>query len=1019
MPLQRQVLQTGFRFGVDEGTDPHQVPFGVLTRAENARWVKSGRIQKRFGMNGVSSSLIGGGSIGALQRMWTRGGELCGTDGSRVYSYTGYGWRDVGAAPSVGVSWRNIVDQGSGVSLADSRTFTDAAGNTLVCVMWATGNPRTASSPSFDVLAAVFDAATGSTVLSPTNLGTGLQAVFAVRVVLVGTTLVLLHVPQSGGNLAVLGRTIDTTTLTLSGSTTIVGFGSVSGSSLFDAEAIGSNFAMAYTDAGGTTRVQSRTTGFALNNEYTLAATSGIPSLGGDGSQLYFGLANNVRVLNPASMTLAAGPTSVGASCTVTGIVKIDSSNALVLWRDGSATPNATACQVISSGAVLSATTKRQTWNVLPLSRPFLLNGSYYALVMDDAFNAGTSFAGQNTYLVECETSTYSTGFTDTLRYVAKVDHLVGGTVLSSAPRVQVTGTGTSLYAVAPWLSTVPTTTNAWLQGLRLVNITAGSSLPRDMWRPVTYGQETYLAAGFLAAYDGFGCFDYGFPRSPIITSAVTAAGGSMAAGSYLYGYHNEYKSKAGVLHRSATTTRQVTGVPATGQVTHSINYANVTAKSRTGVTFTSVSPVAVPIFRSVVSGSTPQRLTLDPALNVVTVDLASGAQTFVDQRSDASIDGTGTLLASRPVMYTVGGILDDVSPPSVQTLTLHRQRLWAVGPDLRTVWYSKSFLDDQGTAPGFNEALRILTDEPVTALASMDDKLVVFSNEGVSYLLGDGPAANGQGGDFSALNSIQTDVGCANPRSVVSTPDGIMFQTQVGTLSLLTRGLEVVWVGKPVQDVLTSFPTITSAVLVPSRNEVRFTCNAAGGSPFHVVLVWNYVEKQWSTFRYLGGNGTINDATLWSGVYTAALSTGVLREDTTTYLDNGTYVSMALETAWVSASGPLAFQSVREMSLEGISNSNHDLTVEVGFDGESSYTQTKTFAAGSDVTAIGPYEELVIGIGTRRKCNHIRFRIADATPTNPGTYPVGTGQGPTFDAIGIEVGMKQGFSNNPATKRG
>ena len=63
--------------------------------------------------------------------------------------------------------------------------------------------------------------------------------------------------------------------------------------------------------------------------------------------------------------------------------------------------------------------------------------------------------------------------------------------------------------------------------------------------------------------------------------------------------------------------------------------------------------------------------------------------------------------------------------------------------------------------------------------------------------------------------------------------------------------------------------------------------------------------------------------------------------------------------------------------------------------------------------------EELEMVIGTRRKCSQIRFRITDATPTNPGTYPVGTGRGPSWDMMGLEVGSKRGFGNNPATKRG
>jgi hypothetical protein len=73
------------------------------------------------------------------------------------------------------------------------------------------------------------------------------------------------------------------------------------------------------------------------------------------------------------------------------------------------------------------------------------------------------------------------------------------------------------------------------------------------------------------------------------------------------------------------------------------------------------------------------------------------------------------------------------------------------------------------------------------------------------------------------------------------------------------------------------------------------------------------------------------------------------------------------------------------------------------------------TFPALSAVTSVGD-EQLEVTIGTRRKCQAIRFRIQDATPS-AGT--LGIGRGPAFDMFGIEVGSKRGFNVNPATKKG
>jgi hypothetical protein len=912
---------------------------------------------------------------------------------------------------NVGVTTRTLVDQASGVSVADVCTYQDGSGNTLAAVLWATGNPR---SVAMDARAqfAVYDVASGATVLAPTLLA-GANAFNVVRLAVVGSTIVILYVANNSGGLSIGGHTFNTSTLAVSGPTTIVSSAEMSGGSSFDATSIGATqFAIAYLHNSGNTRVRSYDTSFALQNAFSVASTAGHVCLGGDSTNLYFGLGGNLRVLTPSTLALAAGPTPIPsfASAAFFGFAPLSSTTAIALWRDAVGTVRNTNSQVVTSGAAFTASTLRSTQATLPMSRPFLQNGACYALVIDDT---SSTYAGQNTYLVECESATSS--FAEPHRYVAKVEHAIGGALVFSAPGVGVSGSGSSFYTVAPFLSTIPSTANSWLQGLRIVTFTTGTAMPADTWRTVIYGQDTYIAGGFLGVSDGFQVFDYGFARAPVVVAVATAATGSMASGNYLYGYHAEFKAKTGTLHRSTTVQRTVTGVPASGRVTTDISYLNVTAKNRRVTN--GMSPVSLPTFRSVVSGSTPQRLTIDPAVNATTVDVLQSLQTIADTRADASIDGSGTTLASRPVQYTVGGILDDVQPPGSLTLALHRQRLWSVANDGRSIWYSKSFLDDVGTAPGFNEAFRITTDETVTALASMDDKLIIFSRDGISYLLGDGPSANGTQGDFSGPNNIQTDVGCTSARSVVSMPDGVMFGSVKG-IALLTRGLEVVWLGRPVQDVLASFPNVTSAVLVSRRNEVRFTCSDAARTSSR-VLVWNYVEKQWSVSSYIGG-AAIADACLWDDAWTMLTTAGAVYVETATdWTDAGTYVPMLLETAWVSASGPLAFQAVREFQLEGVSNSNHDLTVEVGFDSESAYTQARTFQAGSAVTAIGDFEECTIAIGTRRKCNHIRFRISDATPTNPGTYPIGTGRGPSFDAMGIEVGMKRGFATNPATKRG
>lgn len=125
-------------------------------------------------------------------------------------------------------------------------------------------------------------------------------------------------------------------------------------------------------------------------------------------------------------------------------------------------------------------------------------------------------------------------------------------------------------------------------------------------------------------------------------------------------------------------------------------------------------------------------------------------------------------------------------------------------------------------------------------------------------------------------------------------------------------------------------------------------------------------------------------------------------------------YPSSAAVAPWLVPRCPVAFQSVRRFALDGESGDAHALTVSVGFDSDVGYAQTHTFAAGSPVTTFGPLESCDVIIGTRRKCQRVRFRIQDASP-GPGNFT--TGRGPSFSAMGLEVGAKKGFRKKPSTQ--
>lgn len=198
-------------------------------------------------------------------------------------------------------------------------------------------------------------------------------------------------------------------------------------------------------------------------------------------------------------------------------------------------------------------------------------------------------------------------------------------------------------------------------------------------------------------------------------------------------------------------------------------------------------------------------------------------------QYTDETPDAVGDItLDTSTVLYTTGGILDNVIPPTAAMQCIHWQRLWIVDETLVNIWFTKQI--QTGDTPAFNEALTISYPDggDITAIIGMDDKLVIFKLNSISVVYGQGPADNGQGSDLTQPQPIATDQGAIDWRSVVLFPGGLFFQSRTG-LYVLDRSLQVSWVGKDVTDLLAQYPTVLSSTLVPSATQVRFVCQSEG----------------------------------------------------------------------------------------------------------------------------------------------------------------------------------------------
>lgn len=1010
---------------LEEGADRKNLPPGTVLVAENCAMDKARRMTKRWGTRSLAKSTISGTTITTGKRLGTHEQDTTAFDGTslQVYSNELLNWQTVDRVPNVRVTSRPLLDTGRSASAVDLAIY----GHLLVSVYVAgTGTAK-------PIYVQVEDINTHELVLPPTQVTTaGSQP----RVVIIGSYAAILYT-TSGGSL--LGRTFDLSTMgTLTGPTTMQT--GLAASSSFDAVWKGVTLYVVSTLAAGANRVQLQ--GFDGSLSTSIAAvTTGLLAVGttycidavaGQGVYVIWTTSSGggaVKLVTASDTTLAVGtgPTNIytGDIPSYAFVAVDDATNVLVGYNKGDAVApkNEALITQLYVGATHAAVanTKRQTNGLFKPSKPWKISSRWYCAATtylhDYSFGTSTAIVpGQSSCIIEILTSTYSAA-TPPHRHVATLENQTGWydeTLTLSQPAVDASN---NVFVAASFRKRVDVVVGPG-QPLGF-NVYKASLSDGDLGRMLPIGPNTICVGGAPYYSDGATTMPAAFLHAPMIVSATpgAAASGSMAAGNYQYAAVYTWRDANGVLHRSEPSNIVTATSAANGSIALSIASASISGKQTetTGFGSGSASPVQIELYRTTVGGSILYRLTYEPGFNTITNDPTADSVSITDTRADSSITGTtpAVTLASQAQIYT-NTELEEIPPPAFTTGEVHRNRIFGIAADEFTLWASKDVSEDLGIAPGFNEAFTNTFTTRKKALASLDAALVVFGEDDIDLLEGSGPTSAGLENDW-AIRRVHSDVGTTNPRSVVVCPIGVLFESRRG-IELLDRGLNISFVGQQIEDTLAAYPTITSAVLVAEFAEVRFTCNASNGSS-GVVLAWDYLNKIWFTRKYTDAADTATssvafvDAALINGVYTLLTAGGqVYRESQTTYLDNATtWVGRDLQIADVHPGGPGGWYRFKLFQVLGTSETNHDLRLSISRDYSTSWEQVENFAAQTAATTVGPLQSCRIVIGNQ-KAQAVRLRLQDLTPT---TGSVGTGLGPIWSGLALQLMQKSGTAKN------
>lgn len=1042
--LQKQTLNIGFQKGLDTKTDPWQVPVGNYEVLQNQVFTKVGRLTKRNGYANLSSLPDTSSTY-----LTTLNDNLT-TIGSSIFAYndSNAGWISKGTIQPMEVNTLPLIRNNLNQTQCDS----SVSSNGLVCVVYSELNNSTTTYKYV-----ISDSVTGQNIVAPTAIPVSSGVVTgSPRVFLLGNYFVIVftNVITATSHLQYIAISlISPTTVTTNqdiasayiDTTTLSWDGYVTGQNLYIAynttaggQSIKVTYLTATAAAGGATPATPVTFATYKATHMTVTADESNTSAVVIWINIYrvdtavgfaIALDRNLNTVLAPTATILTGTITNLASAAQNGVCTLFTEVSNFYSYNANVPSNYINKWTITNGGTVAGPTV-SIRSVGLASKAFIVDGVIFYL------SEYLSQYQPTYFLINGTTSTAASPVV-----VGKLAYQNGNTVsISSAtrgylplglPSVSVLDSNSCYvaYLFKDLISSVnkgtalPTgtqTAGVYSQtGINLGTFTIGT----ENVNSVGIGGNLLITGGFLWSYDGYLPVEQNFFLFPDNVEATwSATGGSMAAqpngstntNAYYYQVVYEWTDNQGNAYRSAPS------IPVAVTTTGSGSAGSIAVNVPTlRLTYKTANPVKIVIYRWSVQNQIYYQVTslTAPTLNATTSDSIS----FTDTLADASIIGNN-------IIYTNGNVVPDINAPASNIFTLFDTRFWLVdAEDKNLLWFSKQVIEATPVEMSDFFTFYIAPTQaaqgstgPITALAPLDDKLIIFKNNAIYYINGTGPDNTGANNQYSQPVFITSTVGCSNPKSIVFLPMGLMFQSEKG-IWLLSRSLETTYIGAPVEDFNAS--VVQSAVNVPETNQVRFTLDTGQ------TLMYDYFVSQWGTFV---GVPAISSC-IFEGLHTFLNSYGVVyQESAGSYLDGSNPVLLGLTTGWLNLAGLQGYQRAYFFYLLGQYITPFKLQCSVAYDYNSGPSQSNLIAPtnysppyggatpnpGDGTDSADPYGQGSLYGGpsnvfnwriflTKQRCQAFQITIQEVYDAS---YGVTAGAGLTLSGINLVFGVKKGF---------
>jgi len=1043
MSLQRQSVNINFSKGLNLKDDPWQVPVGNFLALSNSVFTTGGRLTKRNGYKNLAAL-----PSSNFPYVTTFNNDLTAIGESiAAYSADTAQWVSKGSIQPVGVSTIPIIRNSLNQTQCDSVT----APSGLSCIVYTE-----TTGVSTDYKYAIIDSVTGQNIVTPTvivGIGAGGAVIGSPRVFLLSSLFVIMftEVISSASHLQFITVSAVNPTVVTAPRTLVSSAYNANPDLSWDGVVINvassqsSTLYVAYSSTAGGNSV------YVVSILPTLTVSAPVPITGylatlmsvcadvtdpvhpriyvnwytTSGHLGYTAILNqNLTVVVAPLLTINNIPIANLTSCAQNGAETLFYEVLNNYGYDATIPTNYVQSASVTITSPTTATTAVigvVVRGVGLASKAFIVNGVEYFLA---AFQSPYQ---PSYFLINGSVSTEIAPVV-----VAKLAYENGGGYLTTGlPSVTVTeNTAQVAYLYKDLVEPLATldnpeqTTSVAVYSQTGINL-ASFTLSTQNIDTVEMGNNLNLSGGFLGLYDGYQVVENGFflwPDSVECTWHDT--GGFLIANpsgwvsgqpSYYYQVIYSWTDNQGNTFRSAPSIP----VPIT-LGSDSSAHGSVTVNVPTlRLTYKTDSPVIIQIYRWSIANQIYYEVTspITPLLNNPAVDSVS----FLDVSPDTGSGG----IVGNAIIYTNGGVVEDINGPATNIMSHFDTRLWLVdAEDPNLLWYSKQVIEN--TPVEMSDLFTMYISPtiasqgsvgPITALAPLDDKLIIFFKNAIYYINGVGPDNTGANSQYSQPLFVTATIGCTNQESIVFMPSGLMFQSDKGVWTL-GRDLSTQYTGAAIEKYNSA--TVETALNIPGTNQVRFTLNNG------VTLVYDYYWQQWGTF-----NGVpALSSTLFQNLHTCIDSFGrVFQETPGLFLDGDSPVLMSFTTSWLNLAGLQGYTRAYFFYLLGQYLSPHFLDIDISYDYNPSPLHSVTIQPdnfspyygtgvsqspyGAGTTYGGPLQKEQWRVFLKQqRCESFQITLSERYDASLG---VPAGGGLTLSGLNVMVGVKRDVRLMPA----